>query len=76
MIKQNSTNELEALAENNFQRFFELLQKHWRKCVRAEGNYSKGDNIVDLEALYFSINKTSLDTFRSDIICIDVLSYF
>lgn len=53
MVKQNATNELKLLTENNLQSWFEQLKKHWSKCEALEGNYFKGDEIVYLEALRF-----------------------
>ncbi|GFU14320.1 HTH_48 domain-containing protein [Trichonephila clavipes] len=42
-IKQNSTQQLQAIPKSEFQKCFEDWKHHWAKCVTANGAYFEGD---------------------------------
>ncbi|GFT53189.1 uncharacterized protein TNCV_4232931 [Trichonephila clavipes] len=62
-IKQNSTQQLQAIPKSEFQKCFEDWKHCWAKCVTANGDISKE---IDSKLVYvcmFLNNKFSLDTF-------------
>ncbi|GFW73327.1 uncharacterized protein TNCV_2799911 [Trichonephila clavipes] len=42
-IKQNSTQQLQAIPKSEFQKCFEDWKHRWAKCVTANGAYFEGD---------------------------------
>jgi hypothetical protein len=43
VIEAESQAALNTLTEHDFQNAFEKCQKHWERCIRAEGDYFEGD---------------------------------
>jgi transposase len=45
-IQKSVTNELKGIPAESFQHCYEQWKQSLRHCVAAQGNYSKGDNLV------------------------------
>jgi hypothetical protein len=43
MIEAETQAMLSTLAEHDFQDAFKKWQRRWERCIRAEGDYFKGD---------------------------------
>jgi hypothetical protein len=43
VIEAESQAVLNTLTKQDFQDAFKKWQKHWERCIRAEGNYFEGD---------------------------------
>ena len=42
-ITENSTNQLKAIASEDYSECFEKLKRRWQKCIAVEGDYFEGD---------------------------------
>ena len=42
-IQANATRQLRTITKSDYQRCFRQWQKHWNKCIQAQGHYFEGD---------------------------------
>jgi hypothetical protein len=43
-IRNNTTADLKAIPQNQFQNFFEGWTRRWRRCIASQGEYFEGDH--------------------------------
>jgi hypothetical protein len=65
-IRTNTTADLKAIPQNQFQNYYEVWTRRWHQCMASQGEKFEGDHCVFCNEVCSTLNAMSSRTLLSD----------